>query len=279
MQQKSKKTLPLFRFCISFYQRHQPAPSSLSETEINAKEKRLEKGLGHLKHTSNPLLDRIPNLGVDHVFTTNYGYSIENAFYPVRNIAKASVRTSLRFILSFPDKDGKIRTEREYRLHAGYEGKNTDGTRVGIWHLHGETGVPRGIIVGHDRYGRLLSRIEALCREELRRFQNEEQRQFRSWPELFLYGDVYILGFGFLPCEYDLWWLLRRKQREHYADGHVYYFDNDNENEESVALRYLLLESHGVQINPLQVKKQKNYLAFYDQALDAIAEHVRTLKS
>lgn len=26
-------------------------------------------------------------------------------------------------------------------------------------------------------------------------------------------------------CEFDLWWLLRRKQRDHYGDGRVYFYD------------------------------------------------------
>lgn len=76
-----------------------------------------------------------------------------------------------------------------------------------------------------DRYGRLLQRIEEICRTQYYSSlvgKPDAEREFTSWPELFLYGDVYILGFTLRENEFDLWWLLRRKQREYNADGSVF---------------------------------------------------------
>ena len=219
----------------------------------------------------------MPFLGADHIFTTNYPYSLEAAFYPRRDVQNARSRGAVRFSLCLPDKDGKKQREQCYRLHTGYEAKNSDGSRVGLWHIHGETGVPTGIVVGHDRYGRLLSRMEQLCGKEINRTMEEKPREFRSWPELFLFGDVYVLGMGFALCEYDLWWLLRRKQRERYADGRVYFFDNGQMPGQSVRDR--LLEAHGVQINPFGVNYQPDYTTFYNLAMDAITEQIHKNKT
>ena len=254
-----------------------PPPRMLDAEMIKSEEKRLAEGLKCLKHTSNPLLDRLPALGTDHILTTNYTYSLEAAFLPNHSFQSSSSRSSARFSLCLPGKDGRQRAEREYRLHSGYEAKNEDGSRVGLWHIHGETGTPRGIVVGHDRYGRLLSRMERLCGNELTQSRDEGEHEFRSWPELFLFGDVYVLGFGFEPCEYDLWWLLRRKQRERYADGCVYFFNNSRKPES--AIRDRLLEAHGVYLNPCGVTKQADYTAFYNQAMDVIAEQIRKNKT
>lgn len=90
---------------------------------------------------------------------------------------------------------------------------------------------------------------------------------------LFLYADVYVLGFGFELCEYDLWWLLRRKQRERYADGKVYFYSNSRSPEATIRER--LLAAHGVQINPGGLRKEKDYAAFYDKAIDAVARQIR----
>ena len=254
-----------------------PAPSVLGADDVKAEEQRLAEGLKCLKHSANPLLARLPAVGADHFFTTNYPYSLEAAFFPKRDFQKPHSRSAVRFSLVPPDRDGKQHREQHYRLHTGYEAKNLDGSRVGLWHIHGETGVPKGIVVGHDRYGRLLSRMEQLCGKEIARTGDDSPRPFLSWPDLFLFGDVYVLGMGFAPCEYDLWWLLRRKQRERYADGKVYFFGNSSGDDSS--LRERLLEAHGVQINPFGVKKQVDYTAFYNMALDAITEHIREQKA
>ena len=271
--QEEKDSIP-FPLLYQLLSTPNPVPSVLSAKEIHEEEKRLAEGLNVLKHSSNSLLSRLPELGADHILTTNYPYSLEAAFYPGRDFTKAQVRSAACFSLCLPGKDKKIHRERCYRLHTGYEAKNTNGSRVGLWHIHGETSVPTGIVVGHDRYGRLLSRMEKLCGKELCRTKDEGKREFRSWPDLFLFGDVYVLGFGFALCEYDLWWLLRRKQRERYADGRVYFFDNSHRPES--AIRDRLLEAHGVRLNPFGVKKQADYPTFYNMAMDAIADQIQS---
>ena len=272
-EEKKKVPFPLLYQLLST---PNPAPPVLSAEDIRQEEKRLADGLGVLSHESNALLDRLPTLGADHILTTNYPYSLEAAFCPKLDFTKPRIRSAARFSLAPPDKNKKIHRERCYRLHTGYEVRNSDGSRVGLWHIHGETSVPTGIVVGHDRYGRLLSRMEKLCAKELSHSKEETAREYRSWPELFLFGDVYVLGFEFALCEYDLWWLLRRKQRERYADGHVYYFTNHDITESSVLFR--LLASHGVLLNPFGVQKQVDYPAFYSMAMDTIAEQIRINK-
>ena len=249
--EKEKETVP-FPLLYQLLSTPDPPPAVMRAEAIKAEEARLAEGLKCLKHSSNALLDRLPFLGADHIFTTNYPYSLEAAFYPRRDVQNARSRGAIRFSLCLPDKDGN-------------------------WHIHGETGVPTGIVVGHDRYGRLLSRMEQLCGKEISRTMEEKPREFRSWPELFLFGDVYVLGFGFALCEYDLWWLLRRKQRERYADGSVYFFYNGQMPESSVRDR--LLETHGVLINPFGVNYQPDYTTFYNLAMDAITEQIHKNKT
>ena len=273
---EEKEKIP-FSLLYQLVSTPKPASSMLSAVEIRAEEQQLAEGLKCLKHSPNDLFMRLPSIGVDHVFTTNYTYSLEAAFFPRRDFQKPCSRDGVRFSLVIPDKDGKLHREQCYRLHTGYDAKNLDGSRAGLWHIHGETGVPMGIVVGHDRYGRLLSRMERLCREEISLSKNREQHAFRSWPELFLFGDVYVLGLGFALCEYDLWWLLRRKQRERYGDGSVYFFTNDQKPE--YAFRDRLLEAHGVQINPFGVDKQTDYNGFYNLAMDAISQQIRNNKA
>lgn len=243
-----------------------PAPPTLSRDDVEAEERRLRDGLSKLASGHVALLDRLPALGADHVLTTNYTYCLERTFLPRRDFSAGRARTAARFCL-LPQRKGRPWSETCYRLHTGYIAENADGSLVGLWHIHGEASVPRGVVVGHDRYGRLLARIQDCCPRRYRgRPQDAIRRAFSSWPDLFLFGDVYVVGLGLETCETDLWWLLRRKQRERYADGRVYFFDNDEGHE----LRDGLLEAHGVAINHGVVKVPGKYEAFYRAALDRI---------
>jgi hypothetical protein len=56
-----------------------------------------------------------------------------------------------------------------------------------------------------------------------------------------------------------MWWLLRRKQRERYADGRVYFFDNGG----GGGLRDRPLEAHGVAINGGVERGPGEYSAFW----------------
>lgn len=54
----------------------------LQKSDINQEENRLSVAMKHMVHKSNPLLDKLPGLHMDHIFTTNYSYCLEQAFFP-----------------------------------------------------------------------------------------------------------------------------------------------------------------------------------------------------
>ena len=256
-----------------------PGKTHLSAEDIKLEERRLATAVKELTNRSNALLDILPSLGADHIFTTNYSYCIEKAFYPKLDFTNMWTRGSYRFNQNPKRKDGVPIREIYYRMHSGYRALNQNGSQVGLWHIHGERSVPQGIVVGHDRYGRLLSRMESICDSQKYEGKPTEtnRRIFTSWPELFLYGDVYVIGLGFYLCEYDLWWLLRRKQRERFADGRVYFYDNSNKEEHII--RDHILQAHGVIINPDGLTKEKDYNAFYEKALKDIQKRIGERKS
>ncbi|MBR3860690.1 MAG: hypothetical protein IKM84_02250 [Oscillospiraceae bacterium] len=271
LTQAEREALP-FPLLYQLLSTPDPAPARLEPEDVTAEEQRLAKALALLESRSNPLLDRLPQLGADHILSTNYSYCLEKAFYRRLDFSYGAARSGKRFSLLPPE---EAKRELSYRLHTGYLAKNADRSPVGLWHIHGETTVPRGVVVGHDRYGRLLSRMVRVCGSETVHSLETEARPFRSWPELFLFGDVYVLGQGFALCEHDLWWLLRRKQRERYADGTVYFYDNEDPAQPKTALRNRLLLAHGVRLNPDLDRVPGDYAAFYHAALDRIGAQIR----
>lgn len=246
----------------------------LNRESVLEEERRLRDVMNQLTHQSNELLDLLPSLNADHIFTTNYSYCTEQAFFPSADFSKAHIRNYWRFRLKKPNSK---QTNREncYRLHSGYIAKSSK-RNTGIWHIHGECGVPGGIVLSHDRYGRLLQRIEEVCRTQDYSSlvgRPAAEREFTSWPELFLYGDVYILGLTLSENEFDLWWLLRRKQREYNADGSVFFYEPRPEGGFQEG-RHLLFQVTGVKICDLGFMKDGDYDSFYRAALEDIRQRI-----
>lgn len=256
------------------------ARANFSKGDMDAEEKNMANAMktllpskatrekDRLEHR-NELFKCLPDLGVDHIFTTNYSYCPEEGYYPNREFEKNSVRSNLRFNLNpQKNKQGRPRPENRFRLHSGYlvESADAGAKKVGIWHIHGECGAPTSVILGHDKYGRLLKRMISVCDDEINyeEIKKHDTYEFKSWPELFLFGDIYVVGFGFAECEFDLWWLLRRKQREMYADGKVYFYEHDKRRVPSA--KQMLLSAHGVEIKYNEFSGQDDkFIEFYEQ--------------
>lgn len=254
----------------------QNANYPLNARDRGQEDLRLASAVEGIGTVTNPALRRLPELRADHYFTTNYTYSLERAFDPARDFLNDETRRRARFNYN-PDftEKGNRRIERRYRLYTGYLAKLPDGGQAGLWHIHGECAVPGSIILGHDGYGRLLSRIVPVCGDG-RKYHDLKPGApygFRSWPELFLFADVYIVGLGLGVSEFDLWWLLRRKQREEKADGRVYFYTNDA-GKRDYRDRDLMLRALGVIVNPDGIKRGKRYDDFYQAALDSIQARI-----
>ena len=290
IDEDEKETVP-FPLLYETIAVHKPIPSVLGIKEIKEMEQRLKEEMYKLKNDSNDLLNYLPDLGVDHILTTNYSYCLEKAFFPEKDFRKSGTRTKERFNLLPLNEKGKQPNE-IYRLHSGYLASNKDETTVALWHIHGESHASSGIVIGHDRYGRLLNHIiDCCCKVNYKSVTKDiGLHSFKSWPELFLFGDVYIIGFGYAQCEYDLWWLLRRKQRERHGNGRVYFYDSNTvdmtKDGYTIAkriseknLRDKLLMAHGVEILDCGSTEETEYDEFYRNAFEDVKEKVRLAKA
>lgn len=279
---KEMKDMP-FPLRYEFLSTSPSMPYPLNGDSIALQNQQLLGAMKNMCHESNAYMKRLPELEADHIFTTNYSYCIEKGFNEKLDFTNPQTRSRRRFDLRKAERGNgpKVKQERTYHLSTGYA--LTDGKHrlTGIWHIHGECGNVQGIILGHDKYCRLSSRIESVCdlpsAANTKRYHGkpEERRilTFYSWPELFLFADVYILGLKMHECEFDLWWLLRRKQREQYADGRVYFYER-RPTEGFTESRFRLLEAHGVLLEDVGHTTEDEYQEFYFDALDDIQKKI-----
>lgn len=175
-------------------------------------------------YQSNEIYQRIAFMpDVTHLVTTNYDevmrHTLESLGYKMTNHVQVENTYSLRRCTTLSDE----KTEKK------------------IWNIHGEIASPKTIMLGLNQYCGSVGRIsEYLSGKYTYSVKKQEQvlpsiqSRLRdgiadpfSWIDLFFISDIFILGFGLLYEEIDLWWILTRRKRlirqGAYLHNHVYY--------------------------------------------------------
>ncbi|MBR2669601.1 MAG: hypothetical protein IKE36_07410 [Solobacterium sp.] len=208
--------------------------------------------------------------GFDYILTTNYSYELEYTVY-----GDKITENKLQGIQRYIDVN---RAENKYMLHT-FNQVNYDGKHVDIWHIHGEARKPDSMIIGSDYYSRLTSRVIAEATDndhyDLKEGKNINRIIIKSWVDALIFGDVYVLGFGYDYSEQDLWWLLNRKANENKIEkGKTYYYEPGNDNR--VRIKKSLLQVFGVITENLDMgyTEEINYRDFYSDAINDIIARI-----
>ncbi|MBQ9647730.1 MAG: SIR2 family protein [Oscillospiraceae bacterium] len=227
------------------------------------------------------MLRRLLEMDFDHILTTNFSYELEQAAQPDLQLSDQTLRHMMRHT------DARRQAEAKYLFYT-YGDLAWQGHRTKVWHIHGEGRKPDSMILGHYYYANLLEKISTYVKSEGARWRREQERgetpRIKSWADAFLFGDVYVLGFGFDVSEFDLWWLLNRKKREQAETGKTWFFAPEELSEESgINEKEELLKVLGVEVrhcgmgrahgDPLE--RSLGFRAFYERAMDEIEALMR----
>ncbi len=227
------------------------------------------------------MLRRLLDMRFDHILTTNFSYELEQAAQPGLQLSDHALRQMMRHT------DARNQAEARYLFYT-YETLEWQGYENKVWHIHGEGRKPDSMILGHYYYANLLEKISSYVKAEGARYRREQERdgsvRIKSWADAFLFGDVYVLGFGFDVSEFDLWWLLNRKKRERADTGRTWFFAPEENladgriNEKEALLRVLGVEVrhcdlHRATGDPLE--RSVGFRAFYERAMAEIETLMR----
>lgn len=233
------------------------------------------------------ILKRILCMGFDDILTTNYSYELEDAAWSVREASDRQLRDSMRHT------EMVKREDRKYLLHT-YNRVEYNGHANRIWHIHGEARKPDSIVLGHFYYGNLLSACRQITlRRDHTRIRRSLSRKPGSWVDVFLSGDVYVLGFGYDYSEMELWWLLNQKKIEMIPGGGGVFYYRPAKPDHSFDVKAALLGHYGAvsldcgmaeeadmcngrpdsnaEKTAREKREREMYRAFYQAALDDIA--------
>lgn len=206
----------------------------------------------------NRIHDRIRNLPVDDIMTTNYDFTLEGCL---------------------PKKAPSKIQERKYSLfrHFLVEEKR-------FWHLHGDIQKPSSITLGFEHYGGQLQRLRNYMATGtdyadktlpkypfVVRFRRNPSTTMYSWAELFFTQHVHIFGLGLDFVETDLWWLLTFRSRTIHqgkidVENTIFYYSPLNRKNKDRA-KLDLMTAMGVEVIFIDENDKE---AYYQQVIDSI---------
>jgi len=211
------------------------------------------------------LFDAISN-GFTTILTTNFGYEIESCILN-KEVSGAQLKQYSKRL----DNRRKKKKESKYLIHTCYEFKVLNKT-VRVWHIHGEARNPSSIIYGHRSYGNLIARyVKELDRYKTKLKNNTLLSENQSWLFPFIFGEVHIIGFKYDLGEFDLWWLLDRKNNEKHRKGRAHYH-RISDVEEYDYMRTQLFEMYSVEEIITKGDYKELYLDFANKTKGALYE-------
>lgn len=193
----------------------------------------------------NSFHQRLLSAPVQHILTTNYDYTLEQA--ATSNHQRSNVKAETKYSL--------------FRRHSA-------GGRY-VWHIHGEASAPNTITLGYDQYSGYLQKMRAYATaapggKEASPFKRRERdfdggpNSVYSWMDVFFRDDIHIIGLGLDFAEIDLWWALTYKRRleiRGFAVGKTVFHDWYVGAVEKAGLaKRSLLAGLGVNVHPLECK-------------------------
>ena len=218
-----------------------------------------------LEDKQSDLIGHILDLPIDAILNTNYSNEVE--LFATGCGSLHSFRSCQRRTKPVKGVKEQFRLFQFSSLGAKYQHKT-------LWHIHGDISKPSSMVIGHYYYGKLMKQIEdraALCKRnhEIARHKGIPYRP-ESWVDLFLTGDVYVLGLGLYLTEQDLWWLLSFKQR-HFPETRVFFYQAEKKMNRDVKK---LLIAYGVEPVTEIPLHSNEYLNFYTAALKDIKTRI-----
>lgn len=210
-------------------------------------------------------LKELLNLPVENIITTNYSYELEQA-------AGIKAQKHAYFKCRKDTEDGLSPTIKKLRLHTYSDLQNVNKR---VWHIHGDAATPDSVIMGHFYYGKLLREIQMRIKNIMPYYKwcekNNSEFKCKSWVDLFLSRDVYILGFGYDFSEMDLWWLAACKKLD-FSDKKIHYYAPKGEIKND---KRALFDAYNIILHEEFEVKNKDYITYYKNVIDDIRNKLK----
>lgn len=265
-----------FERIINSYLKTSNNPTSNVYEDIK---KKIAEKIKCTKLPDGAIHNKLRNLPVNVVMTTNYDYLLEYVF------------------------------DSSY-VHKGDTGKKYldefTSIQKGIkfFHIHGMVASPKSICLGYEHYAGLVERLRSSLNKKennenskmiIKQILYNEKDKLNTWGEKFYTSNVAILGLGLTSCEIDLWWLITHRAYLYYSNyfglkfqikNRIVFFDILDDLKETRNKRrstkeelplgkknlYSLLEDSHVEVKKYYLSKYGTYREAYAQIIEDIGD-------
>lgn len=189
-------------------------PEALCGVDVEDVQRKTAAAIHEADIKKKSILERILKLPFDVILTTNYGYEIESVLID-------GEWTEYKKKKAFTTLDDHSHVRHNTSICSMVQCK--DGRDIPVFHIHGERLRKHSLVLSYYSYANSVSRLIELNKQRGNDYQEKQRASeeivAKSWLDYFLMGEVYAVGFGFDPSEFDIWWAIERKAREHADHG------------------------------------------------------------
>lgn len=149
------------------------------------------------------------NNGFLNFITTNYTYEIEYSLLPPK---KRNYDYILKNTFSMAHDNLNKQSFICNYVQIPYQGK-----LINIFHIHGEIRKVSSIVLDHNKYCRLIGEIHDYEFNSIFKVNklgyDYNTYAYKTWIDLFLLNDIYIVGYGLDYSEIDIWWIFEKRNK------------------------------------------------------------------
>ena len=165
------------------------------------------------------ILKQLVFMDFDAILTTNYTYEIEDALTGGK-WNESRRRSSHKTLYGSPH----VR----YNTYKCNLVKDVNGREIPVFHIHGEQSRKHSMVLSYYSYADAVYHLIEMNKRRKNEYEEHQENRLplvcESWLDYFLMGEVYAVGFGFDLSEFDIWWAIERKSREHARNGKLHAF-------------------------------------------------------
>ena len=190
-------------------------PEAIRGTDVEEVQRLISSNIR--SQSPHEILRQLVFMDFDAIITTNYTYEIEDALL-----------------------GGKWNENRRKNCHRTLHGsahvryntykcnlvKDINGREIPVFHIHGEKARKHSMVLSYYSYADAVYHLIEMNKSRKNEYEEHQESGVpllcKGWLDYFLLGDVYAIGFGFDLSEFDVWWEIERKSREHAENGKVH---------------------------------------------------------
>ena len=218
---------------------------------------------GNLKgQEPHDILRQLVLMDFDAIITTNYTYEIEEALTGGKWTENRRKKAHTTLFGS---------SHVRYNTYKCNLVKDVTGREIPVFHIHGEQARKHSMVLSYYSYADSIYHLVEMNKRRKNEYEECQEAgswlDCQGWLDYFLMGNVYAIGFGFDLSEFDVWWAIERKNREHAKNGKLFAYMISEKKDQAKSTMFMAM---GVEERNIPVEEEG-----YEKAYQIVLEEMQ----